>query len=81
MTVDPRKHWKGPKVGSVWTDDEGRILSVQSINLNDRLGRQIVGTLQVGETLFPSYSCDLLIWADVWRDRAPRMAPSMMKIG
>lgn len=67
--------------GSTWPDVEGRILSVESVNVTDPLGRQVVGTVQSGDNPPLPYSCNLLIWADIWRDRVPRIAYSKMKIG
>jgi hypothetical protein len=72
------------EVGGRWTDTEGRVLTVDAVVPGDRLGREVQGWLEwdspEGRRL-DRYSCTLLTWADVWRDRKPRTPIAGMKVG
>jgi hypothetical protein len=77
--TDPRTL---PIVGSEWVDAAGRRFTVDAVHVGDRLGREVVGTLlHPGDPIDYPYSCPLLTWAAVWRDRAPRLAPEKQRIG
>lgn len=63
-------------------DIEKRFLSINKIDLKNRMGREIQGKIKnFGDDYSRDYSCTLQIWQDIWRDRMIRVDPSNMKIG
>lgn len=78
-----------PQEGMIYTDARGRTLYVNTVQLRDPLGREVVGLVAPAETdpeglLRPSsrhYATDVSTWAHVWRDKAPPADRATMKVG
>jgi hypothetical protein len=69
-----------PLEKTTYHDIEDRELTVQKVDLKNNLDRHIQGRIAANGNI-TDYSCSLQIWADIWRDRAPRLDPNKMKIG
>lgn len=70
-----------PLVGETYTDSGGRQLRVTEVNPGDPQGREVVGLLRDDNSPADRYSCTLVIWADIWRDQAPRISFDRQRIG
>lgn len=70
-----------PRWGERYEDVAGRILEVREVRPGDPLGREVCGFVRRGGVSAAPYSCTLLTWADIWRDRAPRVPIAGMKVG
>lgn len=77
MTVDTSM----PEVGAKYQDHAKRTLVVSSLHLADPSGREIRGVVSHRTQPDRDYSCTLEIWREIWRDKAPPIDPSKMKIG
>jgi hypothetical protein len=60
-----------PEAGQQLTDARGRKLLVQSVNVGDPLGREVVGTIVNPPAPTRDYSTSLAIWKTVWLDKRP----------
>ena len=69
-----------PKIFDTFTDYNGRKLIIKVIDINNRIGREIQGTITSGKS-FTDYSCTLFMWQKIWRDKVPPLDPSKMIIG
>lgn len=72
----PRSILNIPKSYETYDDCEGRQLVISKVILNDRLGREVQGTIQSDP-----YSCTIKAWSEIWRDKVPRIQFDKMKIG
>lgn len=71
---------------TVYIDVEARKLIVTKVDVGNSLGREVQGklvnnSLSTDHERIADYSCTLKTWADIWRDKMPRVDASKMKIG
>jgi hypothetical protein len=73
-----------PRVDEVFTDAEGRRLTVSEVVTDDPLDRHVRGSVEWsswdGVRRETAYSCSLQTWASIWRDKTPR-TPTREQIG
>lgn len=69
-----------PHSGEYYYDIKGRGLFITKVDIGSKLGREVQGNL-INKDASVDYSCTLKTWADIWRDKTPRIEVSQMKIG
>lgn len=68
-----------PKPKQMYTDCDGRVLIVKSVDIGIHSGREVKGKIILGLNEY-DYSCTLNTWQKTWRDREPRANLSEMNI-